>query len=354
MTEHLNYNDSISTPEVDAVVTWVDGADPEHAASLRLHLGNQKRSLKTIPGGHHHSRFHDNNEIEFCIRGIRTFLPWIRTIHLVTANQRPAFLTDNAMRQLGVNLVSHSDLFRGYEFALPTFNSITIGTMLHRIRGLSPRYIYFNDDVIPIAPSDISDFFRGGGVVLRGTWKRSLGIGPGRTETLAILLRAANLVSSKIRTAHHFAQMKAAAMAGFRSQFFQCTHSPHPVRTHTLQSYFAENEDVLKENIKHKFRHLDQFVSHPLAHHLEAMQRNTIESSGSDSLTIDFTKPDSISTVERLNEAEFEGVKYVCVQALEHANEADRARLLGFLSDRIGRNNPAQVSSSGGEVRSAS
>src|SRR5690606_3252779 len=110
---------------------------------------------------------------------------------------------------------------------------------------------------------------------------------------------------------------------------------------------------VLKENIKHKFRHLDQFVSHPLAHHLEAMQRNTIESSGSDSLTIDFTKPESISTVKHLGEVALEGSKYVCVQALERANEADRARLLSFLSDRIVRNDRARVSSPVEEGRRA-
>jgi hypothetical protein len=46
---------------------------------------------------------------------------------------------------------------------LPTFNSCAIETCLHRIPGLSRRFIYFNDDVFLGRPVRKGDFFLPGG-----------------------------------------------------------------------------------------------------------------------------------------------------------------------------------------------
>ena len=43
---------------------------------------------------------------------------------------------------------------------LPTFNSTTIEMYLHRIPDLAEQFIYSNDDMFPIRPLQISDFFK--------------------------------------------------------------------------------------------------------------------------------------------------------------------------------------------------
>ena len=57
-----------------------------------------------------------------------------------------------------ITLVSHSQIFRNQSH-LPTFNSVAIETHLHRIPGLSRRFIYFNDDFAFQAPVSLEDFW---------------------------------------------------------------------------------------------------------------------------------------------------------------------------------------------------
>jgi hypothetical protein len=55
-----------------------------------------------------------------------------------------------------VSVVTHSQIFPN-RADLPTFSSNAIETNLHRIPGLAPRWIYFNDDIFlvqPVFPSD--------------------------------------------------------------------------------------------------------------------------------------------------------------------------------------------------------
>ena len=42
---------------------------------------------------------------------------------------------------------------------LPTFNSHTIEMNLHRIKGLSEQFVYFNDDMFINKPMKPRDFF---------------------------------------------------------------------------------------------------------------------------------------------------------------------------------------------------
>jgi hypothetical protein len=46
-----------------------------------------------------------------------------------------------------VRVVLHDDIFNDPDKQLPTFNSLAIELMLHRIPGLSHHFLYFNNDV---------------------------------------------------------------------------------------------------------------------------------------------------------------------------------------------------------------
>ncbi len=59
-----------------------------------------------------------------------------------------------------LHIVKHED-YIPKEF-LPAFNSHVIEMYLHRIKGLSERFVYFNDDMFMIRPLCQTDFFKDG------------------------------------------------------------------------------------------------------------------------------------------------------------------------------------------------
>jgi hypothetical protein len=71
---------------VDVVVAWVDGADPEHRAKRKRYLADPGGDAELERAAHDERRFSDNDEIRFCLRSIRNYAPWVRTIWLVTDN----------------------------------------------------------------------------------------------------------------------------------------------------------------------------------------------------------------------------------------------------------------------------
>ena len=101
-------------------------------------------------------RFRSWNTEELLIRCVRKFMPFIRNVYIILAreSQKKAW-----MDELGVIVVYHRDIIP--EKYLPTFNSCAIEMFLHRIPGLSERFIYGNDDMFPISPLTEKDFFEG-------------------------------------------------------------------------------------------------------------------------------------------------------------------------------------------------
>jgi hypothetical protein len=75
---------------IDAVIAWVDGSDPKHRAKRKRYLADPGGNAKPERAATDERRFSDNDEIRFCLRSIRNYAPWIRTIWLVTDDQVPA------------------------------------------------------------------------------------------------------------------------------------------------------------------------------------------------------------------------------------------------------------------------
>lgn len=126
---------------IDAVITWVDGSDSVWREKYAAEA--QKRWKNRDPQS---ARFGNFGEVELCIKSIRKFAPWVRTIYLVTDNQCPDWLSDVEMRNsLEVVVVSHQEIFMDL-VKYPTFNSTVIESQLYRIPGISSNFLYFNDD----------------------------------------------------------------------------------------------------------------------------------------------------------------------------------------------------------------
>lgn len=186
---------------IDVVYTWVNGSDPVWlAAKARYETKRPGRRLRFaddyVPeddyGYKHHdeykqwgddypdawpveeenatgaapaptpdeaaaaSRYRDTGELRYSLRSLETYAPWVRHVYLVTDEQIPYWLNLDSAK---ITVVSHREIFgrrmRGY---LPVFSSPAIETMLHKIRGLSDRFVYFNDDVLLGAAAWPDDF----------------------------------------------------------------------------------------------------------------------------------------------------------------------------------------------------
>ena len=313
---------------IDAVVTWVDGADPRHQLKRRLAMQPcGDASSNWIPAGAAPTRFADNNEVEFCLRLIRKFAPWIRTIFLVTDEQRPAFLTAEEQGRLGVELIDHSQIFEGYEAILPTFNSLTIESVLYRIPGLAERFIYFNDDVFLLRHVDPEDFFIGDRVVLRGEWRRLPKFGPARLAVSSALNVIAKRVFGIDRAMSVLQQIRAAQLAGMRETFFKVVHTPHPMRRETLRRFWDKNPRELARNIRYKFRNLDQVATTGLANHLEIQASNVDLRSPNDAMMVCFHRESKDVIAKKLEALSGRRVKYFCVQSLDQASPFQKERV---------------------------
>ena len=132
---------------IDAVYTWVDGTWHGYDALLRQYATN-RHDLNP-------NRYRDNLSIlKYSLRSLELFTPWIRRVFLVTCRpQKPAWLDDRAVS------VVHHDVFMP-PADLPTFNSFAIVSNLHRLEGLSRRFVYIEDDRLfgaPVQPLDLFD-----------------------------------------------------------------------------------------------------------------------------------------------------------------------------------------------------
>lgn len=149
-----------SFPAIDAVFTWVDGVDPvwrENKRMLRQKLFGASVDPTATHDADNEARFSDNEELRYALRSLALFAPWVRTVHLVTADQKPTWLDTRA-----VNLVSHRDIFPA-DVPLPVFSTRPIEFCVHRIPNLAEQFIYCNDDFMLGRPVSPGQFFRADG-----------------------------------------------------------------------------------------------------------------------------------------------------------------------------------------------
>lgn len=155
--------------KIDAVITWVDGNDPDFIESKAKYLKKEKGEKGVQDFGLLETRFVNIGELKYCIKLIRKNLKFINKIFIFTNGQRPNFMNDEFTEQYGLILVDHETVFgQNYERFLPVFNSQSIEAMLARIPGLSEFFLYFNDDFFVAREMYKEDFFSNDGVVLHG------------------------------------------------------------------------------------------------------------------------------------------------------------------------------------------
>ena len=98
-------------------------------------------------------RFRSWGTERLLIQCIRKYMPFVRTIFIILAreSQKQAWMDEEDVR-----VVYHREFIP--EKFLPTFNSATIEMFLHRIPGISDRFLYGNGDMFPLSILSESDF----------------------------------------------------------------------------------------------------------------------------------------------------------------------------------------------------
>lgn len=125
---------------IDFVVTWLDSSDKEWQRQFAYYK-------EQCTGRTEAARFRNMDIFRYWFRAVEKYAPWVNKVFLVTNGTFPQWINDKHPKLV---LVKHSD-YIPKEF-LPTFNSRTIELFMHRIKGLSEQFVYFNDDMFLNAP----------------------------------------------------------------------------------------------------------------------------------------------------------------------------------------------------------
>ncbi len=133
--------------EIDFVILWVDGSDADW-------LKERQKYDETIDADKAINRYRDWNTLKYWFRGVEKFAPWVHKIYLVTWGYIPKFLD---IENEKIEIINHEDICdKKY---LPLFNSSAIELNINKIKGLSNKFVYFNDDMFIIKKTKPSDFF---------------------------------------------------------------------------------------------------------------------------------------------------------------------------------------------------
>lgn len=132
---------------IDFVIPWVDGSDRAWIEERRKYRDDDTTDSV---------RYRDWGILRYYFRGVEKFAPWVGKVFFITWGHIPEWMnTDNEK----LCIISHRDYIPAKY--LPTFSSHTIELNLFRIKTLSNRFVYFNDDFFLIRPVMERDFFVG-------------------------------------------------------------------------------------------------------------------------------------------------------------------------------------------------
>ena len=212
---HFNEYDSKTDFDVDIVITWINGSDPDWR---KLFLRDIHRTRIRFWKSIFETRYIDIDELKYSLRSIEKNMPWVRKVFIVTAGQIPKWINQSAViihhdfkkltnskyqdlkmrstnqllkdyvlknrkrneindfddgkHHLKVQFVDQSEIFPE-SVPLPSYNSNGIEIALVNIKDLSDHFIYMNDDMFIANKTDRSFFFDDDGTpVIRTCYKK--------------------------------------------------------------------------------------------------------------------------------------------------------------------------------------
>lgn len=322
---------------IDVVIAWVDGSDNFLIKKRKNYL---KSNLSEIPPGAQSTRFSSLNEINYCLISILKFASFVRKIFIVTDEQTPSI---NEIvkkyfpkRISDIEIIDHKHIFRDYEDFLPTFNSICISNMLWRIEGLSDHFVYFNDDVFLTRKISPEVWFKKERPVLRVNW---------------VFPPFERLIWDKLRVNYHkirfginkekppsfqINQWNAAQLLKFKFRYLKSSHTPLAMNKKVLENYFTKNKNILKENLKFRFRNYKQFNTVALANHLEYITGNKNLSKSQAVYMKPYNRGEKYITRKFKQCKQSQNNLFLCIQSLDLATQKEQQLIFKQLNSLLG------------------
>ncbi|MCH5335437.1 MAG: Stealth CR1 domain-containing protein [Alistipes sp.] len=133
--------------QIDFVILWVNGDDPEWRGEFRKARIAENADASEV-------RYRDWRNLDYWFRTVERFAPWVRRIHFVTWGHLPQWLNTTHPK---LHVVNHPDFIPSQY--LQTFNSNAIELNLHRVEGLAEHFVLFNDDMFLTRECRPEDFF---------------------------------------------------------------------------------------------------------------------------------------------------------------------------------------------------
>lgn len=135
--------------KIDFVVTWLDSSDPQWQKQYEIY--------KDAKGDKGKARFREMNIFQYWFRAVERYAPWVNKVFLITNGKFPDWINKDNPKLV---LVKHEDYMP--KDILPTFNSCAIELYMHRIKGLSEHFVYFNDEMLLNGPITPDYYFKDG------------------------------------------------------------------------------------------------------------------------------------------------------------------------------------------------
>ena len=153
------------------------------------------------------TRYRDFGTLRYLFRGVDKYMPFIDRIVLIVAypSQVPRWVNRETVR-----VITHKEIMPAS--ILPTFNSSVIECHINNIPDLSERFIYANDDMFPVGPLAIEDFFHEDGKMVINYEQRESATNPflemcEYVNGLAAGLAGLNVNHGYLRPDHFFSPM---------------------------------------------------------------------------------------------------------------------------------------------------
>ncbi len=205
--------------------------------------------------------------------------------------------------------------------------------MLFRIPNLSNHFIIFNDDVFLMRKTCITDFFINDSPIVRGKWENYYENKLVRKNYHKILSILG--INKRIKTlGFKKFQQNSARLAGTK-KYLRRFHTPVSVRKNTLQNFFYNNNEILEQNIKHKFRNENQFIVSSLSEHLEIKNNSFFYKKDTQLTHFRSYKKHYIVKLKLFLFSINKNKLFMTFQSLEMADEKTQKLILNWVNKRI-------------------
>ncbi|RRR95500.1 stealth conserved region 3 domain-containing protein, partial [Glycomyces terrestris] len=210
----------------------------------------------------------------------------------------------------GVRIVDHAEIFADPS-VLPVFNSQAIEAQLHRIPGLSDRYLVLNDDTFFRRPATPSTFFHANGIIRLPFSPAQIGLGRPRAEEAAPSSAGKNVRA-----------LLEADFGRFIASKFK--HVPHPQIRAVAEELEERYAEEVRATTASRFRAPDNINFATALHHHYALFTGRAVPGAFRLRYIDVTAP---TAPERLAELEADrSVDTFCLNDVD-TNEENAARV---------------------------